>query len=101
MNILYYVDYRNVESTDVPEEYLKEAYTNEWFDSAHLDKTDNWELEMLAKDCIKEWFYEHDGWEGWDAFKAVTLYMWTEEKEYLGKFGVEYEMEPLFYARKQ
>jgi hypothetical protein len=91
---LYYysTEYPN-EKQDMDEFFEYIAY--EYEDINRLKCDINW----LTEDIAKVMYYGHDGWEWWKYGQTQTIHLWDSDRNYLGHFDAEYEVEPSFITR--
>ena len=64
---------------------------------------DELELEWLVEDMAKDYIYNHDGWEiagSWHGNEREFV-VWDSNKNFVGKFDVLLEYEPIFHARRK
>jgi hypothetical protein len=62
---------------------------------------DRWETEWLVQDISKHYFYNHDGWEIENTWRGgITIALWDENKNFVGKFESCLEYDPCFVVSK-
>lgn len=66
-----------------------------------VDDIDDWEWESLAEECAEDYLHNHDGWEhtSWH-MDPMEFWIYDENKKFIGKFDVQLEYNPSFYARR-
>ena len=58
---------------------------------------DEEDAEFAAQACAEDYHSNHDGWESnW----PLTFRLWDKTGKHLGDFGVDRDVEPVFFARK-
>lgn len=62
-----------------------------------MEPNDLW-LDSIVVDCAQDY---HDNHDGWDSRWPLIIYLFTFNGDFLGKFKVEKESQPCFYASKQ
>lgn len=62
---------------------------------------DRWEVEWLVEEISKNYFYNHDGWEIANTWEGgITIAVWDDNKNFVGKFESQLEYEPTFMISK-
>ena len=77
--------------------------TNLDIHSAKGDGYDEYEVEWLVEEISKHYFHNHDGWEisrSWSESDGITIALWDENQNFVGKYSSLLEYEPTFYCRK-
>lgn len=62
---------------------------------------DTFECEWLVQDISKYYFHNRDGWEIESTWRnGITIAVWDENKNFIGKFNSTLEYEPTFWVTK-
>ena len=80
--------------------YILQKYAHRNY---NFDFVDDWDMEILAEYCAKDFYHNHDGWEigSWsDGNEPITLYIWLDENTKV-EYDVYLEYEPSFSAHKK
>ena len=99
MKVYYIVDVWDTDTLDV--EGADEFETNRDIHSAKGEGYDEWEVDWLVEEISKYYFHNRDGWEIERTWReGITIAVWDDNKNFIGKFESILEYEPSFMVSK-
>ena len=101
MITVYYI--ANVWHKDVldVEDAIAFEYDRDIRSVTNEDEYDRFELDWLVQDISKHYFYNYDGWEIENTWRGgITIALWDENKNFVGKFESCLEYDPCFVISK-
>lgn len=95
MKVYYIANVWDADNLDV--EDAEEFETDRDIHSANGQGYDEWEVEWLVEEISNYYFHNRDGWEIERSWRdGITIAVWDDEKNFIGKFDSQLEYEPTF-----
>ena len=99
MKVYYIANVWDTDTLDV--EGVDEFETNRDIHSSKGEGYDEWEVNWLVEEISKYYFHGCDGWEIERTWQdGITIAVWDDNKNFIGKFESILEYEPSFMISK-
>ncbi len=99
MKVYYFADVWNSDRIDI--EDADGFETNRDIHSAKGQGYDEWEVEWLVDEISHHYFNNRDGWEIESRWRdGITIAVWDDNKNFIGKFTSVLEYRPTFYVER-
>ena len=99
MKVYYIANVWDTDTLDV--EGAEDFETNRDIHSAKDEGYDDWEVEWLVQEISNYYFHNRDGWEIESSWRdGITIAVWDDKKNFIGKFDSLLEYEPTFLINK-
>lgn len=99
MKVYYIANVWDADTLDI--EDADEFETSRDIHSAKGEGYDEWEVDWLVEEISKYYFHNRDGWEIANTWEGgITIAVWDDDKNFIGKFESILEYEPSFMISK-